>query len=99
VELLRPGGLDAARRLVAALTLVPEAEREEVVVEIERRIVEVYAPSQTERICIVHPPAQHNGYIEEVRAEYEVMSAAPAGLEPAAARNGHGAGGRAALRG
>ena len=36
-------GPELARRWVAALTLVPEAERESVVESVERRIVEEYA--------------------------------------------------------
>ena len=43
VELMRPMGPELARRWVAALTLVPEAERESVVESVERRIVEEYA--------------------------------------------------------
>lgn len=42
VELLRPVGPDLGRRLLAALALVPEHEREQIVGEIEKRIVEVY---------------------------------------------------------
>lgn len=38
IELLRPAGPDLARRWVAALTLVPEHERERVVRAVERQI-------------------------------------------------------------
>jgi hypothetical protein len=41
-ELLRPMGADLARRWLAALSLVPEAEREAVVAEVERSIVDEY---------------------------------------------------------
>ena len=42
VELLRPATPDLARRWLAALTLVPINEREQVVEQIEQRIVELY---------------------------------------------------------
>ena len=42
IELLRPAGPDLARRWLAALMLVPEAEREAVVGEVERSIVDEY---------------------------------------------------------
>lgn len=45
IELMRPAGPELARRWVAALTLVPEAERESVVEAVERRIVDEYARS------------------------------------------------------
>lgn len=45
VELMRPMGPELARRWVAALTLVPEADRESVVDAVERQIVDEYAGS------------------------------------------------------
>lgn len=41
-ELLQPTGPDLARRWLAALMLVPREEREAVVSEVERSIVEEY---------------------------------------------------------
>ncbi|MBZ0170914.1 MAG: hypothetical protein K8E66_00900 [Phycisphaerales bacterium] len=43
IELMRPAGPELARRWVAALTRVPEAQRESVVEAVERRIVDEYA--------------------------------------------------------
>ncbi len=44
IELLRPVGPELARRLVAALLLAPADEREGIVVSIEAKMVELYAP-------------------------------------------------------
>lgn len=44
IELLRPTGPELARRWVAALLLVPEDERADVVDSVEKRIVETYGP-------------------------------------------------------
>jgi hypothetical protein len=41
-ELLRPLGAELGRRWLAALLLVPEGEREELVEELERQIVREY---------------------------------------------------------
>lgn len=46
VELMRPAGIDLARRWVAALLLVPEHEREGVVLAVEKRIVEEFASDE-----------------------------------------------------
>ncbi len=43
VELLRPGGPELIRRWVSALLLAPTAEREAIVNEVERSLVELYA--------------------------------------------------------
>jgi len=42
IELLKPAGPDLARRWLAPLMLVPHAEREAVVAEVERSIVSEY---------------------------------------------------------
>lgn len=39
IEMMRPAGPELARRWLAALTLVPRAEREAVVAAVERQIV------------------------------------------------------------
>ncbi|TVQ63458.1 MAG: hypothetical protein EA378_01915 [Phycisphaerales bacterium] len=41
-DLLRPGQLELGRRWVAALMLVPEAEREALVEAIEHQIIDTY---------------------------------------------------------
>jgi hypothetical protein len=43
VELLRPGGPELIRRWVSALLMAPTAEREAIVNEVERSLVELYA--------------------------------------------------------
>lgn len=43
IEMLRPGGPELMRRWVAALLLAPRLEREEIVNEVEGRLVELYA--------------------------------------------------------
>lgn len=43
IELMRPCGTELARRWVAALLLVPPEEREALVREVERRVVEAFA--------------------------------------------------------
>lgn len=43
IELLRPATPDLARRWLAALLIVPDAEREAVVAAVEKRIVDTYA--------------------------------------------------------
>ncbi|MCH7906735.1 MAG: hypothetical protein IIB26_04820 [Chloroflexi bacterium] len=53
VALLRPVGPDLGRRLLAALALVPEHERADVVGGIEKRIVEVYTDTTARSIHII----------------------------------------------
>lgn len=43
VEVMKPMGPELARRWVAALTLVPESEREAVVEAVERQIASEYS--------------------------------------------------------
>lgn len=47
IELLRVGGVELGRRWLAALALVPPAERAAVVEAVERRIVQTYASGDT----------------------------------------------------
>jgi hypothetical protein len=44
VELLRPNSIELGRRLVSALMLVPEDQRESIVQAIEAQIVEEFGP-------------------------------------------------------
>jgi len=48
VEVMKPMGPELARRWVAALTLVPEHEREDVVRAVERQIASEYADRATQ---------------------------------------------------
>jgi hypothetical protein len=81
IELLRPCGAELSRRWLAALSQVPEAEREALVAEVERRVVRAYgrgdAGSQAKEILVVSPPMQRDGYVEEVHTIYEVTRAKP----------------------
>lgn len=73
VELLRPGGAELSRRLVASLLLVPEQDRAPLVTEIERRIVSTYADEEPiVEMHVVSPPVQREGYIEQVHTTYAV---------------------------
>lgn len=71
-----PDGADLVRRWVAALLLVPEAEREGVVAAIERRVTEAYVTgasstdSGDHRLHLVTPPTQREGYIEHVERSF-----------------------------
>ncbi|MEM0983080.1 MAG: hypothetical protein AAGI17_03915 [Planctomycetota bacterium] len=49
IELLRPVGPELARRWLATLLLVPEAEREAVVAAVERQMALEYAPEHVDR--------------------------------------------------
>lgn len=80
VELLKTGSLELTRRWVAALLLVPEAEREAVVKSVEGRIVAVYDNPTNDalddrEIVVRYPAVQHDGYVEEVVKRYEVKKA------------------------
>jgi len=89
VELLRPGGPELIRRWVAALLLAPDAEREAIVNEVERSLVELYAEplsggpvreskqdenDETPVVHIVSPPEQREGYVEQVERSYSPPS-------------------------
>jgi hypothetical protein len=94
VELLRPATPELARRWVAALLLVPEAERAAVVESIEARIVETYARPEApedgparagrsaegdeEEMVVVYPPTQRDGHVEQVERVYAVRPGKPA---------------------
>ncbi|MEQ9616469.1 MAG: hypothetical protein RLN60_00370 [Phycisphaerales bacterium] len=75
IELLRPAGGDRARRLIAALLLVPIDERDDVVSAIEKRIVEVYdsgdgAVDAEALLHIAGDIVQRDGYTEQVVRSY-----------------------------
>lgn len=79
VELLRPAGPELARRWLAALLLVPEAERAAVVDAVEARLASTYgftpaprAEGETRRVVVKYPPVQREGYVEEEERTYEV---------------------------
>lgn len=77
VELLRPAGPELGRRWLAALLLVPEAERVAVVEAIEAKLASTYgrphAPGGGERTIVVrYPPVQREGYVEETERTYSV---------------------------
>lgn len=77
LELLRPCGVELARRWLAALLLVPVDEREAVVGAIEARLAREYAGASYEGEgrfrSVVHPPVQRDGYVEQVISTYEVV--------------------------
>jgi hypothetical protein len=91
IELLRPTGVELARRWLAALQIVPIDERESVVAAIEHAILQQYtgASAGTEfatsvahsppnpELHVVFPPVQRDGYVEQVIKTYE-HPAAPA---------------------
>lgn len=73
VELLRPAGAELGRRWLACLMLAPESEREAIVDSIERRMAELYLEhDNSRRVEVVHPPVQHEGFIEQKFTAYNV---------------------------
>ncbi len=75
VELLRPLGPELARRWVAALLSVDAGDRQALVEAIERRVGELYSgPAGRSRreVTLVRPPAQRDGYVEQVETTFEV---------------------------
>jgi hypothetical protein len=80
VELLRASGTDLGRRWLAALLVVPDAERAAVVAAVEKRIAATYAdapgtqgePEKTNEVVVRLPPRQRDGYVEEITKRYEV---------------------------
>ena len=89
IELLQPTGPDLARRWLAALLLVPREDRQGVVVSVEDRITSMYANAdgiasneadEPREVDVVHPPVQHDGYVEEVRTTYSAPDKAPVDL-------------------
>lgn len=97
VELLRPAGPELARRWVAALLLAPESDRVSIVESVERRMAELYAPSDAPNpkpdaspVVRLHAaPVQREGYVEQ-RVE-TVARAEPVAARPTRARKKHGA--------
>lgn len=75
VDLLDPAGPDLARRWLAALLLVDQGDRETLVAEVERRIVETYAAR--EELDVVHPPREVDGHVEQVITTYSRAPKAP----------------------
>jgi hypothetical protein len=91
-ELLKPGGVELARRWLAALLLVPAAEREEVVKAVEAKIVKEYdlpldaeargdAANESREVVVRYPAVQREGYVEEVVKRYGVAEGNGAGAE------------------
>lgn len=73
VELLRPAGAELGRRWLACLMLAPESEREAIVESIERRMAELYLEPKADRaVDVVHPPEQHDGFVEQKITTYAV---------------------------
>ncbi len=79
VDLLRPAGADLARRWLAALLLVDEADRPALVAEVERRVARHY-PRRTpdHNVEVVHPPVQRDGYVEQTHVTYAADPRRPA---------------------
>lgn len=88
VELMRPGGVELARRWLAALLVVDEGEREGVVAAVERQIVETYGIPRdyargsggSEEFLLVHPPVQREGYVEQVETTFGAGDSRKAGV-------------------
>lgn len=92
VELLRPAGVELARRWLVALLMVDQADREALVAEVERRVAEQYGRGGTDpdepvpQVHVVHPPVQRPGYVEQVVASYDVRAQASPTARPRATR-------------
>ncbi|CAG0956125.1 hypothetical protein PHYC_00474 [Phycisphaerales bacterium] len=69
IELLQPAGPALARRWLAALLHIDRAQRGAVVEEFERRVGIV---PNADRLDIVHPPVQRDGYVEQVTTTYAI---------------------------
>ncbi|MCC6677710.1 MAG: hypothetical protein IT436_11245 [Phycisphaerales bacterium] len=76
IELLRPAGVELARRWLAALMLVDVSEREAMVAMVERQIAQLYGPRSAEPggLQVVHPPVQRDGHVEQIVMTYEVVA-------------------------
>lgn len=81
VELLRPAGVERARRWVSALLMVPEGERDEVIAAVTRRIEETYgspdppppgapADADDELLHVADEPTAGPGYVEQTIRSY-----------------------------
>lgn len=89
VELLRPCGVELARRWLAALLVAPAHEREAIVASVERRMTELYGHGRGEEprlIDTVSPPVQRDGYVEQIVRTYE--AAPPTAPAKPAAKTG-----------
>jgi hypothetical protein len=87
VELLTPAGPDLARRWVAALLTVDRQDREALVSEVERRVAAAYGGGANEReVDVRHPPAQKDGYVEQLVTTYAEVKAPAAQAKPAGKR-------------
>lgn len=103
VELLQPATPELARRWLAALLLVPAEERESVVRAVEAKITSMYGGGQrpqggdagSRSFDVVHPPAQRDGFVEQVITTYEQTKQPDGSARPArvvkAPRRGRGA--------
>ncbi len=79
VELLRPSGAELTRRWVTALLTAPEADREEIVASVERRMAEVYpAGARGPALRVRGAATRRDGHTEETVREYERAPEAPA---------------------
>lgn len=95
IELLRPAGVELARRWLAALMLVDASERAAMVEMVERQIALLYPPKGQEAgpaaLQVVHPPVQRDGHVEQIVTTYEVAEEATehrhAGVRPEPARH------------
>ncbi len=82
VELLRPLGPELARRWLACLMIVDEADREDLVAAIEKRVVETYGLEKDAAastpvpippdVTLVGKPVQKSGFVERVDTTYTV---------------------------
>lgn len=90
IELLRPAGVELARRWLAALMLVDRDEREAMVEMVERQIAQLYGPRATvpPGLQVVHPPVQRDGHVEQVVTTYELVADEPAATDRARAEPG-----------
>ena len=75
IELLRASGPELGRRWLAALLVIPEAERPGVVRAVERRVAEEFgrrgAQGEDETLLdVAEPPVQRDGYVEQVIRTY-----------------------------
>lgn len=73
VELLRPATPELARRWLAALLLAPEHEREGIVVAIEKRMHDLYAPASPDDDTLLHIDSEsrsHPTHTETVVRSY-----------------------------
>lgn len=95
--MLRPCGVELARRWVAALLVVDESEREALVSAVERQVVATYGisrdysePNEETRsleMTVVHEPVQKAQYVEHIEVSYSGPAPQPAKRVPKASSN------------